>query len=809
MDLNNLIARMTREEKCALLSGGTQFTSKSIPRLGIPAVCFSDGPGGIRKQAGAADHLGLNPSLPATGWPSASTLANSWDTSLLEQVGTALGEEAAALGVDVLLAPGLNIKRSPLCGRNFEYYSEDPYLSGKLAAACIRGVQAGGAAACPKHFAVNSQETLRMHSDSVLDERTLREIYLTGFEIAVREGKPRCVMSSYNRVNGTYASENRKLLRDILVDEWGFDGFVVTDWGGGNDRVSSLLAGGHMEMPATGGSSDREVLQALRSGRVDEAWLDRIVAEYLKVCFDITGGAARPDGYDRSAHHAAARRAAAESAVLLKNEGGLLPLAAGTRVAVIGAFADKPRIQGGGSSSVTPTRVDRPLDCLAESGLNVIGWAEGFRRGHTSEKMLAEAVALAARAEVVLVYPGLDELTETEGMDRPDMAMPACQTRLMEALHSANSNLVVVLAGGAPMELPWFDLCAGLLYGGLGGQAGAGAAVDILTGRTAPSGKLAESWPLRTEDTPCFRCYPGKEKTAEYREGIYVGYRYYDTVGLPVRFPFGFGLSYTDFAYSKLSVAPDAVTFTLTNTGRVAGAEIAQIYVSRRESAVFRPERELKGFAKVYLEPGESRTVTVALDDKAFRFFHVGTGRWEREEGSYEIHVGASSRDIRLTGRVFVEGTQFSAPYDPALLPSYFSGRAADVSDEEFSTLLGRPLPPGHWDRSAPLEANDTFSQLSYAGGLIGRLVYRVFKGQVDRAEKRGVPDLNALFRLSMPFRSIAKMTGGLVDRAMTDALVEIFNGHFCRGTGHLLSAWHRKRRAENAAERHEEETAS
>ena len=801
MDVKRCIERMTLEEKCSLLSGATQFTTKAIPRLGIPSIYLSDGPSGVRKQAGAADHLGLNPSEPATCFPSAATLANAWDTELEAEAGRRMGEEARALGVNVLLGPGINMKRSPLCGRNFEYFSEDPYLAGKLAAAYIRGVQETGVAACPKHFAANSQETLRMHSDSVLDERTLREIYLTAFEIAVKEGRPWSLMSSYNRVNGVYASENRRLLRDILVDEWGFDGFVVTDWGGGNDRVSTVQAGNHLEMPATGGAGDREAARAVRDGRLDETDIDRLLEAYLDVLgrLDLTG----PRPWDEAEHHAFARRAARESIVLLKNEDGILPLAPGTRTAVIGCFAETPRYQGSGSSAVNPTRLDNALEALGDSGLEIIGYAPGFlRHGGEDLDKLAEAVELARGADAALLFLGLDELAESEGLDRAGLRLGENQIRVLEGVSGVNPNVVVVFAGGAPVECPWLGRCQAMLNGYLGGQAGAGALVDVLTGRAAPCGKLAETWPVRLEDTPAFHYFPGEERTAEYREALYTGYRYYDTAGAEVRFPFGFGLSYTNFDYSELSVTRDGVAFTLANTGGTAGAEIAQVYVCAPRGQIFRPEQELKGFAKAYLEPGESRRVAIPLDDKAFRYFNVKSGKWEREGGIYRIRVGASSRDIRLSGELEITGTGAPSPYDPAALPSYASGRVAQVGDQEFAALLGRPVPESRWDRTAPLTLNDTFAQLQYARGWVGRQVYRVLKGQADRAGAAGKPDLNALFRLSMPFRGVAKMTGGAVDMDMARALVAIFNGRFFRGLGGLLRAWRRKGKAQRRAGR-------
>ena len=798
MKYQDLISKMTLEEKCSLLSGGTQFGAKGIRRLGIPAMWLSDGPHGIRKQAGPADHLGLNPSLPATCFPTAATMANSWDPALGEELGTLLGEEARAQRVNVLLGPGLNMKRSPLCGRNFEYFSEDPVLAGKLAAAYIRGIQSQGVSACPKHLAVNSQERLRMHSDSQVDERTLREIYLTGFEIAVKEGKPKCIMSSYNRVNGTYASENSHLLQDILRDEWGFEGFSVTDWGGSNDRVAGLKAGTNLEMPTTGGDSDRAVAQAVRSGELSEDVLDRRLDEYLTVLFDTVIPENAPTEFDIDAHHAFARRAAGESIVLLKNEGHILPLKEGTQVAVIGDFAKAPRYQGGGSSSVNVTKEDIPLDCLGRSGLNVVGYAPGFlRHGGDAPQLLAEARELAAKAEVVLLYLGLDELAETEGKDRDHMTLRPCQEALLAEVAGVNPNVVVIFSGGSPVETPWLDKCRGMLHGYYGGQAGASAMADAITGKLNPSGKLAETWPMTYDSTPAARYYPGYERTAEYREGPFIGYRYYSTANVPVRFPFGFGLSYTTFSYSGLKATKDAVTFTLTNTGNRAGAEIAQVYVGKRDSALFRPVRELKGFAKVRLAPGESKTVTVPLDGMAFRCWNVKTGRWEIEGGAYQITVGESSESLWLTADVTVEGSGAPLPYDRDRLPHYFACDIRNVPDREFEALMGRPVPSPLWDRHKPLDLNDTFSQLCYAKGWVGRLVYKVTKSQVDKAEAAGKPDLDALFRYNMPIRAIAKMMGGAVDMAMTAALLEIFNGHFFKGAGHLIAAFFRKGKAE------------
>lgn len=794
MKYQELITKMTLEEKASLLSGKGNFTTKSVDRLGVPGMYLSDGPHGLRKQAGAADHLGLNPSLPATCYPTAATMANSWDVALGEELGEYLGEESVAQRVNMLLGPGLNVKRSPLCGRSFEYFSEDPYLSGKLAAAYIRGIQSKGISACPKHFAANSQELLRMSSDSVMDERTLREIYLTGFEIAVKEGNPRAIMSSYNKLNGVYANENHKLLREILVDDWGFDGMVVSDWGGSNDHVSGVAAGSHLEMPAPGAYSDCEVVDAVRNGTLSETLLDERVDEYLSVLFATVIDENAPTAFDEATHHTFARRAAAESAVLLKNAGNILPLSPDKKIAVIGDFAQTPRYQGAGSSVVNSIRVDSALDCLKESGLTISGYAQGFRRDRAADDaLLQEAVALAKTADVALLYLGLAEVNESEGNDRLHMNLAQNQNDVVAAVTAVNPNVVVVLSCGSAVELPWCDKVPAIVHGYLGGAAGAGGIVDVLSGKVCPSGKLAESYPLAYADTPARLHFPGTEKTAEYREGPFVGYRYYDTADIPVRFPFGFGLSYTTFAYSDLNVAENSATFTLTNTGAVAGAEVVQVYIGKKNSGVFAPTKELKGFTKVFLAPGESKAVTVPLDDKSFRYFNVNTGKFEVEGGTYQVYVAASSADVKLSADVDVTGTGAPLPYDAAALPSYYSGKVQDVGDGEFETLLGRPIPETRWDKAQPLTRNDTISQLYYAKSGIARFVYRRIAAMKTKSEEQGKPDLNILSIYNMPFRAIAKLMGVMVNMEMVDAILYIVNGHFWSGLGRLIGARLRK----------------
>lgn len=775
-----LLKKLTLEEKCALLSGAETFKTRGMPEHGIPQIWLSDGPHGLRKQAGESDHLGLNPSVPATCFPTASAVANSWDAALGEEIGAALGEEAAAQEVSVVLGPGLNMKRNPLCGRSFEYFSEDPYLAGKLAAGYIRGIQSKGVAACPKHFAVNSQETRRMASDSIVDERTLREIYLTGFEIAVKEGHPRSIMSSYNLVNGTYANENKHLLMEILRGEWGFDGAVITDWGGSNDHALGVKNGSTLEMPAPGGDSVRELLAAVESGKISESDIDARLSELLPLVFDTKAALdAAPREFDAAAHHALARRAAEESLVLLKNEGSLLPLAAGTKVAVIGDFAKNPRYQGAGSSMVNSTQVDVLLDKLIDSELNVIGYQQGFdRHGKPDAALQKSACELAAQANTVILCMGLDEIAESEGLDRSNLRLAQNQVDLLQAVAAVNPKIVVVLYSGSVVETPWLDNCQALLYAALGGQAGAGAVADALTGKVNPCGKLAETWPLAYADIPSAADFATRRKTVEYREGLYIGYRYFTTAEKAVRFPFGYGMSYTMFAYSDMAADEQGVSLTVTNTGSVAGTEIVQLYVAKKNSELFRPAKELKGFARVTLAPGEKQRITIMLDDKAFRFWNVKANRWEIEGGEYELLVGASVEDIRLCEKISVHGTATVHPYEDVDLDCYYKGNVLSVSDADFEKLLGHPIPDG----KTKIDRNLTLGELNHARSPLGWLVWLVLTILLDASYKRGKPDLNILFQYNMPLRALAKMTNGAISMGMVDGIVMELQGFWILG---------------------------
>lgn len=807
MKHSELVNKMTLEEKAAILSGKNVWQTRDIKRLDIPSIFCSDGPHGVRKQAGEGDHLGLNASLPSTCFPTAATIANSWDTELAVSIGEALGEEANSLDVNVLLGPGLNIKRNPLCGRNFEYFSEDPYLAGKMAAGYVKGIQSQGVAACPKHFAVNSQELRRMSMNSVIDERTLREIYLTGFEIAVKEGKARTIMSSYNEINGVYANENKHLLTEILRDEWGFDGIVITDWGASNDYTLGVKAGSNLEMPAAGLASARELIEAVNIKRISMEEVDRAVDQLLDVILEFTSRKNKNiTSFDKKEHHKLARRAAEESIVLMKNKDNILPLEKGTKVAVIGDFAKTPRYQGAGSSAVNPTKVDTFLEAIEKSDLENIGYEQGYSRtGEESEELIKSALDLAAKAEVVIFNFGLTEMSESEGLDREHMRLSQNQINLLERLLQVNPNIVGVMSGGCAVEMPWHHCIKGLLNCYLYGQAGASAVINVLRGKVNPSGKLSETYLIKYEDTPSFRNFPSTERNSEYRESIYVGYRYFDTVEKNVLYPFGFGLSYTTFEYSNIEASEKEVSFTIKNTGKYDGAEVAQVYVGCVNGKIFRPLKELKGFTKVFLKAGEEKRVTVALDDKAFRYWNTATNKWEIEDADYRLMVGASVADIRLEAHIHVDGTTEQNPYQADRLPSYYSGNVYDVKEEEFELLLGHKIPSGKW--SGRLTKNDAICQMYYAKSPIARLIYKILTNLKNKSEAKGKPDLNILFIYNMPFRGIAKMTNGMVSMEMVDGMVIVVNGHFFRGMGQIISGFFRNKKQNKLYEKRLEET--
>ncbi|MBT2697161.1 glycoside hydrolase family 3 C-terminal domain-containing protein [Bacillus sp. ISL-40] len=668
-DMRQMISQMTLEEKASLCSGINFWSTRGIERLGIPSIMVTDGPHGLRKQQQSADHLGIYDSVPATCFPSAVGLASTWNKELIHEVGVALGEECQAEDVAVLLGPGANIKRSPLCGRNFEYFSEDPYLSSEMAASHINGVQSQGVGTSLKHFAVNNQEHRRMSTDAIVDERTLREIYLASFEGAIKKAQPWTVMSAYNKVNSEYASENEYLLTDILKEEWGFEGFVVSDWGAVNEREDALSAGLELEMPASNGIGEQKIIAAVRSGKLTEEKLDRAVERFLNIIFKAVDHKKENAVYDKDAHHRLAREVARESMVLLKNEDRILPLKKEGTIAVIGGFANTPRYQGGGSSHINPTKLDNILEEIENaSGKNTnVLFAQGYHLDcdAVDEELLSEAKEVAAGADTVILFVGLPDRYESEGYDREHLRMPDNHVHLIESISEVNSNIVVVLSNGAPIETPWITRVKGLLEGYLGGQALGGAIADLLFGDANPSGKLAETFPKQLSDNPSYLNFPGEGDRVEYKEGIFVGYRYYDKKNLEPLFPFGYGLSYTSFEYSNLSISKkemkdsDTVTVTVNvkNTGAVIGKEIVQLYVKDVTSSVIRPEKELKGFEKVELQPGEEKTVTFRLDKRAFAYYNVELKDWHVETGDFEILIGKSSKDIVLMDTLYVQSS--------------------------------------------------------------------------------------------------------------------------------------------------------
>lgn len=775
-----LIAHMTLEEKAALMSGADFWHTKAVETRGIPSAMMSDGPHGLRKMTGAGADIGLGKTASAICYPTAASLANSWDEALLEQLGARIGEEAASEGIGMVLGPGVNIKRNPLAGRNFEYFSEDPLLAGKMAAAMIRGIQSKGVYACVKHFAVNSQELHRMTVDSVVDERTLREIYLPAFEIAVKEGDTKGLMTSYNRVNGVYSSENEHLLRDILYNEWGYDGLVVSDWNASNDRVAGIKAGLTLEMPSCGGITDEHIVTAVRAGELDEALLDEQVDRLLTFAFAADKVTREAKSYDRGEHHRFARTVAEETAVLLKNDGAILPIDdRNTTVALIGAFAEAPRYQGAGSSRVVTATEDTALNALPQCGLRLAGYAPGFEMsGKANEKLLNEALELAKKAEVVLVFLGLPDFCEAEGEDRADMLLPENQIELLRRVSEVNANVAVVLSCGCVVEMQWHKYAKAIVHAYLGGQGGATAIARLITGKANFSGKLAETVPLSYATVPSSAIFPGREATAEHREGIFVGYRYYETAHVAAMYPFGFGLSYTSFEYSDLCIEEKAVRFKIKNTGRVPGAEIAQLYIAPHTNGVFRPAKELKGFARVNLAPGEEREVTIPLNDRSFAVWNVAVNRYVVESGEYEVLIGASSTDIRLKASINKAGESVPNPYEGEEFEPYYQCDVFKIRAPHFRALLGCKPPRREWSKGIKLGMNDNISQGQYREQGLARPLYRTMTAAQGALRAVGMPkaagDLG--FIANMPYRALGRMSGRL-DDAQLDALLMLVNG--------------------------------
>ncbi len=812
-EIEAILSQLTLEEKAALCSGISNWDSTPISRLGIPSVKMADGPHGLRKEKEGGTGQ-FKESYPATCFPPAVTLASSWNPGLLAEVGRAIAEECLAQGVSTILGPGVNIKRTPLCGRNFEYFSEDPCLAGELAAAFIQGVQEMGVAASLKHYAANSQEYRRLTVSSEVDERALREIYLRAFEIAVKKARPATIMCSYNPVNGVHASDNKKLLRDILREEWGFEGIVVSDWGAVNDRIKGLQAGLDLEMPTSDGILDRQIVEAVEAGKLEVVFLDRAVGRILRYIFKCVKTMEQSGTFsaDYESNHALARRAAAEGAVLLKNRDGILPLNPEADFAVIGALARTPRYQGGGSSRLNPKNLVSFCDCLDAQNRSY-AYAPGYTLGGDgySEREIAAAVELARDRKYILVFAGLTDEYESEGFDRTHLNMPRGQNELIAALSKISENMIVVLSCGAPVEMPWLEHAGAILNLYLGGEAVGEAAFDLIFGRANPSGKLAETFPQRLEDCLAARYFGMGPKRVQYRESIFVGYRYYDSAQKEVLFPFGYGLSYTGFAYSNLKLSAGAisendtliVSFDIANTGGRDGAEIAQLYIKDLDATHFVPEKELKGFRKVFLKKGETRTVTLNLTGEAFSFYNTATGDWRVEKGDFEVMVGSSSRDILLRAAVRVEAPAVEIDDYRQTAPAYYAPAGTDeIPQEQFEALMGRKMEPEVPVRKGKLDLNSTVADMgvSIPGRIFRWTVIKfaptVLPKDASEFEKTMVREAAA----SLPLRNIFSMTGGAVTYEAVLGLLEAFNGKIFRGLCRFIRAM-RTRKGPNKSE--------
>ena len=779
----DLIAQMTLEEKASMCDGLDYWHSQPVERLGIKSISLNDGPHGIRKKGDPGDtpkgETNLLKGVPAICFPTASATACSWDTDLLYKMGQALGEECLKEKVSVLLGPGTNIKRSPLCGRNFEYFSEDGVLAGEMSAAFVNGVQSKGVGTSLKHYAANNQETRRMTVNAVVDERTLRETYLLPFEITVKKAQPWTIMNSYNRLNGTYAAENKWLLTDVLRDDFGFEGVVITDWGAENERVPGLIAGQEIEMPTSSGIGTKLIIDAVNDGTLDEAILDAAVDKIIemskkaeKVLGDYT--------YDSDAHHNLAREIAGQCMVLMKNDGGLLPLKKDAKIALIGEMAHTPRYQGAGSSLINPIKLDSAYSTMKEMGVNFT-FSKGYELKKCKEKkameLIVEAKERARNADVAVVFVGLTDEYETEGNDRSHINLPPIHNTLVEEVLKVNPNTIVVLSGGASVAMPWADKVPAILNMFLTGQAGGSAVCDIIFGDVNPSGKLSETYPLALEDNSSHNYFPGTPVSVEYREGVYVGYKYYDTAEKEVAFPFGHGLSYTTFQYSDIKVSADSikdtdtvtVSFKIKNTGDVDGAEVAQVYVNDVESTIYRPVKELRAFKKIFLKAGEEKEVEITLDKRAFAYYNVILGDWHVESGDFKILVGASSRDIKLEATVNVESTvEAEIPDYKATAPSYYGADIMNVPANEFEAVYGKELPPSVRDKNAPFTFLNTIedAQDSKWGGRIYRLLIKML----------GADTMAGAVATQLPIKNFISMSFGLFSPEMAKGLIMIIH---------------------------------
>ena len=774
MKYSEIIKKMSLEEKAELCVGADYWSSKSFEKYGIPKIRMSDGPHGLRVQRTKADNLGINESEVSTCFPASSTLGNSWNKEMAYQLGKALGEEARQEEVNIVLGPAVNIKRSPLCGRNFEYFSEDPYLTGILGTEYVKGLQDQNVGACVKHFAVNNQENRRRTIDAIIDERTLREIYLKAFETILEEAKPWSIMSAYNKVNGQYCSENTHLLEDILRKEWNYQGIVISDWGGENNRVKGIENDHELEMPGGRGSGKEEIIEAVKTGRVSESKLDHIVDRIISIANrgEHTKESAK---YDQEEHHKIAQKMAEESIVLLKNEDNILPIQ-DEKIALMGDMAKYPRYQGAGSSTMNPYKIENAYDSFKENHI-MFDYAKGYERieSENDENLRKEAIEVAKKNKIVVIFAGLTENFESEGVDRDNLNIPENQNKLIEEIYKVNKNIIIVLSNGAPIVMPWKDKVKAIITGYLGGEAGAKAMVNCMLGKVNPSGKLAETYPEKLEDTPCYKNYPGTELTVEYQESIYVGYRYYDMNNVKVLFPFGYGLSYTEFEYSNLKVNEQEskvkVSFAIRNIGKRKGKEIAQIYLSQENPTIFKPKKELKEFEKVELEVGEEKQVEIILNKKAFEYFNPETNKWSIEQGKYKILVGKSSRDIVLEKEIFIEskdkniGKKYSK--------KYYTGNVHEIKDEEFEELLGRSIPRRHLMLEEITDEN-TLEQIKETK--IGKLIYENEMEKMNQLlrEQNVNKATKVMMDLQKPLKKFYEKKGSKITKEMVEELIRI-----------------------------------
>lgn len=793
MKHKDIVEKMSLKQKADFVSGYDYWHLEEAEELGLPKIMITDGPHGLRKQNPNGKGVGLGNSYPATCMPPAATSACSWDEELLREEGEALAEECLQEKVSVILGPGTNIKRSPVCGRNFEYFSEDPLLAGKMSAGLINGCQSKGIGTSLKHFACNSQEAFRMIINEVIDERTMREIYFPAFEIAVKEAQPWTIMNSYNRINGVYASQNDWLQNKVARDEWGFEGLFVTDWGASVDRVPGLEAGTDLEMPSSGTLNSERIIAAVENGVLDEAVLDEGVDNVVDLIIKSKPALEKDFKYDVEAHHAVARKVAEGSMVLLKNDDNILPLKSNAKIAVIGEMAKAPRYQGAGSSVINPTKLDNAYDSLVELGADVT-YAQGYYKAPPTKKdknrkseseLTAEAVKAAKAADVALVFIGLTEEFEAEGYDRDNIDMPAAHNALVSEVVKANPNTVVVLAGGSVVNMPWIEDVKALLNMGLSGQAGGSAAANILMGKVNPSGKTAETYPLSFDENPVYGNYPGSPVISEHKESIYIGYRYYDTAKKDVLFPFGFGLSYTTFEYSDIKLSESeikdnetvTVSFKIKNTGDMDGAEIAQVYVADKESTIFRPEKELRAFTKVFIKAGEEKEVSVTLGKRAFAYYNTNIGDWHVETGEFAVLVGSSSRDIRLEAAVNVISTvEAEIPDYKKSAPAYYTADIAGMNGGQWAAVYGQQLPSAERDTSAKITIYNCLDDASHTkwGGRIGRLIQSVIT-KFASAETGDGAMLQAM-AVQIPMRNFISMSMGVFSPKMAEGLLQILN---------------------------------